>query len=233
MIFKHLEPATFVKRDNRFRVQVRVAGHTRAAHLPNSGRLEELLVPGRQVWVIPVDLARRPKRRTAYDMALVKYAGHLVSVDARLPGHLVAEALEKGQLAGFERYPDVRREVNLGQSRIDFRLQGAAEPAPCWIEVKSVTLVEDGTARFPDAPTARGRRHVQELIKAVKQGHQAAVVFVIQRGDAQRFTPHDQADPAFGQVLRQAAQRGVSVHAWRCQVSLEAIQLSEQVPVNL
>ena len=233
MKFTSLEPATFIQRDNRFRVQVRVAGRTQAAHLPNSGRLEELLVPGRQVWVVPIDLARRPKRRTAYDLALVEYAGRLVSVDARLPSHLVAEALQKGQLAEFERYTDVRREVNLGQSRIDFQLYAEDDPAPCWIEVKSVTLVKSGTARFPDAPTARGRRHVRELIEAVKQGHQAAVAFVIQRDDAQRFTPHDQADPAFGQVLRQAAQSGVRVHAWRCQVSRASIQLLDQVPVDL
>ncbi len=111
-----------MQRDNRFRVRVLVTGCVEAAHLPNSGRLGELLVPGRTVWLAPADLRRNPQRRTAFDLALVEFAGRLVSVDARVPGQLVAKALRHGQLSGFEDYTTVEREVRLGESRIDFRL---------------------------------------------------------------------------------------------------------------
>jgi sugar fermentation stimulation protein A len=231
--FNPLVSGIFVHRDNRFRVRVNVAGHVEPVHLPNSGRLGELLVPGHEVWLTPADLDRNPQRRTAYDLALVEFAGRLVSVDARIPGRLVAEGLHHGQLTGFEEYATVRREVRLGDSRLDFCLEaGSAEPR-CWIEVKSVTLVENGIARFPDAPTLRGQRHMRELIGAVKSGDRAAALFIIQRDDAQCFAPYDEADPGFGQILRQAAEAGVEVHAWRCCVNREAIQLLDAIPVML
>jgi sugar fermentation stimulation protein A len=230
--FGSLVPATFVRRDNRFRVRVRTEGGIEAAHLPNSGRLSELLVPGRRVWLAPAKVGRRRYRRTSYDLSLVEFEDRLVSVDARLPGHLVAEALRLDQLAGFKGYSSVRQEASLGRSRLDFRLDSDAE-RPCWLEVKSVTLVEGSTARFPDAPTRRGQRQVRALIRAVEQGDRAAAIFVVQRDDAAQFTPHDEADPAFGRVLRQAAQSGVEVHAFRCRVNRKAIRLVAVVPVVL
>lgn len=233
MKFNPLVPGIFVNRDNRFRVQVKVGDHVESVHLPNSGRLGELLVPGHKVWLAPADLDRNPQRRTAYDLALVQFAGRPVSVDARLPGKLVAEALHHGRLTGFEGYATVHREVPLGESRLDFRLDAGSAQPPCWIEVKSVTLVQNGIARFPDAPTLRGQRHLRELIGAVKSGDRAAVLFVIQRDDAQCFAPYDEADPGFGQVLRQAAEAGVEVRAWRCRVNRKAIQLLDTIPVML
>jgi sugar fermentation stimulation protein A len=231
--FGPLVPGVFKRRDNRFRVQVQVADHLDAAHLPNSGRLGELLVPGRRVWLAPADLRRKPHRRTAYDLALVEYQGRLVSVDARLPGRLIAEALRRGQLAGFDGYSAVHSEVRFGDSRLDFRLDAGAQGSNCWIEVKSVTLVEEGIARFPDAPTLRGQRHLRELMHAVQQGERAAAMFVVQRDDAHAFAPHDQADPVFGQTLRQAARAGVEVYAWRCRVTLEGTALMDTIPLIL
>ncbi len=223
----------FVQRDNRFRVQVRVQANVESAHLANSGRLGELLIPGRRVWLAPADLQRSPKRRTAFDLALVEFEGRLVSVDSRLPGRLVGQALRQGRLAGFEDYKTVRSEVRRGASRLDFYLEGGPGQAPCWVEVKSVTLVQDGTARFPDAPTQRGRRHVDELTLTVEQGQRAAVVFVVQREDAERLAPHDEHDPAFGRALRKAARAGVKVCAWRCRVGLDKVQLADAIPVQL
>ncbi len=231
--FGPLVPATFVRRDNRFRVQVRLDGRSVAAHLPNSGRLTELLVTGRRVWLAPADARRRERRRTAYDLMLVALADRLVSVDARLPTHLLDRAIRHGQVPPFKGYPIVRREVRRGHSRLDLRLEGGAGLPPCWIEAKSVTLVEEGVARFPDAPTLRGQRHLEELIEIVRAGERAAVVFVVQRDDADRFAPHDEADPAFGAALRRAAQAGVEVHAFRCHVSREAIHLTAAIPVLL
>jgi sugar fermentation stimulation protein A len=218
----------FVRRDNRFRVTVEVEGEPAAAHLPNSGRLTELLTPGRACWLASFD---DPRRKTRFDLVLVAYAGVLVSVDARLPNTLFAEALAAGRLEPFRGTARFEREVQLGGSRLDFWLQGPA--GACWVEVKSVTLVEDGVARFPDAPTARGVRHLAELTAAVRRGEQAAVVFVIQRPDARCFTPHDRADAAFGAALREAQSAGVGVYAWACEVSPRSVIMGSQVSVEL
>jgi len=211
-----LEPAVFVSRDNRFRVTVEVDGRRAEAHLPNSGRLTELLIPGRQVWLRP---ASAVARRTAYDLLLVEHDGSLVSVDSRLPNRLLREALMAGRL---------RR----GNSRLDFVLETTDGP-PMWIEAKSVTLVEEGLALFPDAPTARGRRHLIELQDAISAGDRAAVVFVVQRADACAFSPHPTAHPDFRAALQEACRHGVSVHAVACQVGLRSIDVSHPLAVRL
>lgn len=222
----------FVRRDNRFRATVVVDGAEVWTHVPNSGRLEELFVPGRSLWLAP---AAAPQRKTGYDLKLVAYpvpgrGEVLVSVDARLPNPLFAEALAGGRLDGFS-YSSFVREVRLGASRIDFRLEGAG--GACWVETKSVTLVEEEVALFPDAPTGRGRRHLRELEAAVAAGEGAAVVFVVQRPDAESFAPHPTADPAFAQTLRDGAAAGVRVRAYACDVSLKAIAISHEIPVSL
>ncbi|UCG26389.1 MAG: DNA/RNA nuclease SfsA [Chloroflexota bacterium] len=222
-----LVQGSFVKRDNRFRATVTVAGRQAWAHVPNSGRLGELLTPGRPVWLAP---AGDPERKTAYDLKLVEFAGVLVSVDARLPNPLLAEALAGERLQAFD-YPEIRREVALGASRLDFRLSGP--DGACWVETKSVTLVTDGLAQFPDAPTERGRKHLSELMKARASGDRAAVVFVVQRADAVKFTPYSQADPLFAAALQDAAAAGVEIYAFTCRVSLESIFLAAEIPVTL
>jgi sugar fermentation stimulation protein A len=223
-----LVPARFVRRDNRFRVTVELAGEPVAAHLPNSGRLPELLTPDRPCWLVEFD---DPRRKTRFDLKLMAYAGTLVSLDARLPNPLFAEAVAARRLGPFCEFERFDREVRLGDSRLDFRLEGSG--GVCWVETKSVTLVEDGIARFPDAPTERGTRHVRELIAAVGRGERAAVVFVIQRADAVCFTPYAQADVAFSVALRDAARAGVGVYAWTCEVDLDRMAISAQVPVEL
>jgi len=224
MDFPKMVSGRFVRRDNRFRATVNVNEKEVWAHVPNSGRLGELFTPGRTVWLSP---AGSFHRKTAFDLKLVQYGAVLVSVDARLPNPLIAEALVAGRLADFH-FPLIEREVRCGASRLDFRLSGPG--TVCWLETKSVTLVEEGIARFPDAPTSRGRRHLMELIAARESGERAAVVFVIQRPDARRFVPHKTADPAFEAVLRQAAEAGVEIRAFNCYVSLDAITLSDEIP---
>ncbi|MEA3377979.1 MAG: DNA/RNA nuclease SfsA [Chloroflexota bacterium] len=218
----------FEQRVNRFRVTVTVDGHSVDAHLPNSGRLRELLTPGRPCWLDPRSSAGR---KTDYDLKLVEYGDVLVSVDARLPNPLFAEALDQGRLAPFQAYQRFEREASLSKSRIDFRLMKPG--GILWVETKSVTLVEEGMALFPDAPTARGTRHVEELTRVVSEGARAAIVFIVQRPDARRFTPHDGADPLFGRALRRAAEAGVAVHAWGCEVSEQAITVADQITVDL
>lgn len=227
MDFPPLVAGRFVQRDNRFRATVTVAGRETWAHVPNSGRLQELFTPGRPIWLSP---AGDPARKTAYDLRLVDFAGTLVSVDARLPNQLVAESLAVGTLPALD-YPDIKREANYGDSRLDFRLSGPQ--GICWLETKSVTLVTDGLAQFPDAPTERGRKHLKELIKIRSMGHRALVIFVIQRPDAVQFTPHRQADPLFASTLEQAAAAGVEIQAFTCHVSLQNIIIAAEIPITL
>lgn len=216
----------FLARENRFRVRVEVEGQAVPAHLPNSGRLSELLTPGRPCWLVP---RSEPHRRTPLDLLLMEYAGVLVSVDARLPGPLFAEAVAERRLPEFSGFVRLEREVPCGESRLDFRLDGP--DGPLWVETKSVTLVEDGVALFPDAPTLRGQRHLRQLIRQVERGERAAVVFVIQRPDAEAFMPHARADPTFAAALAEAARAGVEVHAFRCAVLLDEIRIASSVPV--
>ncbi len=236
----------FLHRLNRFAAMVSVDGRETMVHVANSGRMRELLRAGSWCGLAPAD---RPGRKTAYDLALegVSEQGAegdpgagdrgedhglvLVSADARLPPALVTEAILEGRLEAFAGYTGVRREVTYGDSRLDVVLDGAG--GRCFIEVKSVTLVEGGVALFPDAPTERGRRHVQTLARAVEAGHRGAAVFVIQRGDAVAFTPHDQADPAFGAALRDAVSRGVEAHAYTCSVTRSEVRIIAPAPVRL
>lgn len=210
----------FVRRDNRFRVVVEIGGRLVAAHLPNSGRLAELLQPGRPCFLVP---RPSPKRRTPFDLLLVSLGGVLVSVDARLPARLLAEAIVEERLPPFAGATSVQPEVRVGHGRLDLRLEG--QWGTCWVEAKSVTLVEDGVALFPDAPTARGRRHLEELASLARRGDRAAMVFVVQRPDAEAFAPNARADPRFARVLSEAVSHGVEVYAYRCLVTREALSV--------
>ncbi len=218
----------FLRRLNRFAVEAQVGRRRVQAHLPNSGRLHELLVPGYPIWMAERD----GRRRTRYEVQIVGLPdGTLVSADARVPNRLFREAWEQGALPPFRSYSALEAEIPLGEGRLDFRLSGPGGTA--YVEVKSVTLVEAGIGLFPDAPTERGRRHVAALMTARANGAQAFVLFVVQRPDAWAFRPNDRADPAFGRILRAAAAQGVQVMAYRCEVSLEEIRMAEPIPVML
>ncbi len=219
----------FVARDNRFRVTVELGGRKVRAHLPNSGRLLELLVPGRRAILVERPAAGR---KTSYDLSMVEYDGRWVSVDARLPNDLVEEALRAGRLDVLAGYTALRREVTYGHSRFDFLLESPQRP-PCLVEVKSITLVLDGLGCFPDAVTERGRRHLNELARASKEGYRAAVLFCVQRDDAKGMRPHDESDPAFGQALRDAVAQGVEVYAFACRVEPGEVAITQRLPVYL
>jgi sugar fermentation stimulation protein A len=224
-----LVEATFLMRDNRFRTTVALNNGSRVScYLPNSGRLRELLEPGRRVLLRPVTSS---SRTTGFDLVLVDVGGTLVSTDARLPNTLVAEALRADRLAPFTDYDHVLQEVRYHESRLDFVL--LRENQRCFIEVKSVTLVEEGLALFPDSPTTRGHRHVQELRRAVSEGDRAAVIFVVQREDAQAFTTNDKSDPQFAQALVGAIKEGVEVYAYGCRVSRNQVRLDRPLEIRI
>ena len=221
----NLREAVFLQRLNRFAVLVQVGDRAVEAHLPNSGRLRELLQPGNRVLLAP----RAGARKTRFDMLLVEVGGALVSCDARLPPAILDEGIQKGHALPFAGYGTPRAEVTYGDSRLDLLLTGSR--GSCFIETKSVTLVEEGVARFPDAPTERGRRHLATLAQAVRVGSRAGVVFIVQREDATAFAPHEDADPLFAGALRQAVAVGVEAYAYRCRVDLQGIELAEEIPV--
>ena len=223
-----LVEARFLTRLNRFAALVEMEGREVMVHIANSGRMGELLVPGRRLLLTP---AAGEHRKTRFDLSLVDLGTTLVSADSRLPNGLVAEALAEGQLPQFIEYPELRREVRYGDSRLDLLLDGPG--GRCYGEVKSVTLVVDGIGLFPDAPTVRGVKHLKELSRAVAEGYRAAVVFVVQRADAVAMSPNDAADPAFGAALHAAQAAGVEVYAYNCAVSPSEIRLASPLPITL
>ncbi|GAB6876135.1 DNA/RNA nuclease SfsA [Thermaerobacter litoralis] len=299
-----LTPVIVVRRLNRFAVEAAVAaagpdgraglqasgrasgtppavapGTVLRLHLPNSGRMAELLQPGTPglAWIppgatgAPADppgaspgpagaagegrdpappgaspgaagsrrqgspVSRPPHpapRRTAGDLLLVRDQERWVSVDARMPNRLFAAALDRRALPPFAAYRRWRAEVAWGAGRLDFCLDQADPPAPpCLVETKSCNLVEGATALFPDAPTARGARHLEELAAAVRQGYRAAVVWFVQRDDAAGLAPHRRADPAFAAALSRARAAGVEAYAYRCRVTPAAITVLDSIPV--
>lgn len=199
-------------------------------HMADPGRLRELLLPGRRVWIRP---AASPTRRTAWSAVLVETPDGrgLVSLDTTLPNRLIHRALAAGALEELAGWRLERREFPLGGSRIDFLLARGSERLA--LEVKSVTLVEDGVALFPDAVTARGARHVRELTEvSSRPGWESAILFVLQRSDAERIEAARRIDPAFADALAEARAAGVRVLGRRCRVTLDRLELGDPVPAG-
>jgi sugar fermentation stimulation protein A len=219
----------FCRRLNRFAAVVTVGRRNERVHVPNPGRMQELLTPGRPA------LLRRSAgaaRRTRYDLIQVRAAGRWIGVDTRTPNALVRWYLAGGRLPFLPgRLEGWRSEIPFGRSRLDFQVHAAG--ATWLLEIKSVNLVEDGVALFPDAPTRRGARHVAELAEARRHGHRAAVCFIVQRSDATKIRPYESADPEFAAALRRAARAGVRVTGYTCRLGPKRIALYRQVPVVL
>lgn len=219
--------ATFISRPNRFIAWFRAGDADLKAHVPNTGRLRELLVPGAQVLL---SRHNEPHRKTAFELRLVRSGEAWVSIDSQLPNRIVEEGLRLGIIDDFGAVKAWRREVPHGKSRFDFSLETDRQ----WlIEVKGVTLLESGWCFFPDAPTERGGRHVSELTALAETGMATAVIFLIQHPEAQGFTPNGRTDPAFARAVSDAARAGVRLIAWKCHVTPEAVTLWERVPIRL
>jgi sugar fermentation stimulation protein A len=228
MKFGKLIEGSFEKRINRFLALVRVDKGLCYAHVANSGRLRGLfLEPGCRIWLREVI---QEKRKTKFDVVLVEKDGVLVSIDARIPNQLIYEALLTNQITD-QKYAEIRREVKLGKSRIDFCLMNLDDII--WIETKSVTHVAEGIALFPDAPTERGKKHLIELSKCILRGNQAAVFFLVQRIDAHRFTPNFEVDPDFSRTLTEVSKLGVEVRSFTCQVGLDGITIADEIDCTL
>lgn len=247
MRYQEIAEGIFIARPNRFLAWVDIAGEETLCHVKNTGRCKELLVPGARVILEHYD---RPGRKTAYSLIGVYKGDVLFNVDSQAPNQVVWEWASGRQAEGvFGELLSVRREVTYGQSRFDLYLEGAEGSATrslsggkegetaakrrIFMEVKGVTLEEDGIARFPDAPTERGLKHVRELTQCVANGYEACLLFVIQMKGISRIEPNWKTHPAFGEALIEAERAGVRMLAYDCIVTPDSLELDAPVRVCL
>ena len=225
----------FKARPNRFIAEVEVDENLEIAHVPNTGRCKELLVDGAVVWLKPSD---NPNRKTKYSLHFVENKGELVSLFSQQANTIVYDAIVDGKIKELYGYDYHQREKTVGNSRIDIYLAKREDDCcgmtfledSCYIEVKGVTLIVDGEARFPDAPTERGAKHLKELIKLKKEGNRCVVFFLIQHPIGKFFRPNWENDPVFSQTLNEAYEEGVEILVYRCDNKLDGIEL---VPESL
>ena len=225
MTYENIRPGIFRDRPNRFIAHVEIDGQPETVHVKNTGRCRELLVPGAEVFCQHFDSTAR---KTQYDLICVRKGPYLINMDSQAPNSAVKEWLLSGGLGPIT---DLRPETVHGDSRFDFSFQ--QDGKPCFLEVKGVTLEEQGICAFPDAPTQRGAKHLRGLQKAAQEGFGAYVLFVIQMKPVRFLHPNDITDPDFGSALRQAAAAGVRVLAVDCFVSPAEMRIADFVEVRL
>ena len=215
----------FKSRPNRFIAHIEIDGKEEICHVKNTGRCRELLPIGAKVWCLD---AQSDTRKTRYDLIAVQKGDLLINMDSQAPNKAVESWLKRGGLGEIN---DLKPESTFGASRFDFSF--TKDGKPCFLEVKGVTLEEDGICAFPDAPTERGAKHLRELMELSKQDYGAYVLFVVQFSPAKYLHPNDATDPKFGQALRQAAENGVQVLAMDCAVTPESMVLQNPVEVRI
>ena len=238
-----LVKAIFRKRANRFIVEAELNGEIVKAHLPNTGRCKELLVDGATVYLKPSD---NPNRKTKYSLYLVENNGALVAMFSQQANKIVFDAIKNNKIEELSGYSILESEKTIGNSRIDIYLanQGSNEGSDSadsakiidetYVEVKSVTLIKDGVAQFPDAPTERGRKHLEELISLKKEGIRAVVFFLIEHPNGNSFRPNWENDPKFSNTLKKAYSEGVEILVYKTVNTLESIELvSESLDFDL
>lgn len=226
MIYENTERAVFLERPNRFIARVDLKGRTETVHVKNTGRCKELLVPGRE---IILEKSANPARKTKYDLICVNKAGRWINMDSQIPNKAAEEWILGGGL--FPEEITLKREKVYGNSRFDLYVE--SERRRAFIEVKGVTLEEDNVARFPDAPTERGVKHIEELIRCMEDGYEAYLLFVIQMKGILRFEPNWNTHPLFGETLQKAEKAGVKLLAYDCLVKENFMEICEPVPIEL
>lgn len=225
MRYDDMTPGIFLARPNRFIAHVDIGGEIQVVHVKNTGRCRELLVPGCRVWC---QESRNPARKTKFDLIAVEKGNRLVNMDSQAPNAAAKEWLLSGGLGKLE---NLRAETVRGDSRFDFSF--TKDGKQCFLEVKGVTLEENGVCAFPDAPTQRGAKHLRGLTALAQEGIGAYVLFVIQMADVACLHPNDATDPDFGQALREADRAGVQVLAMDCAVTPESMTIGKPVRVQL
>jgi len=240
MLYGKIKEAVFISRPNRFLAEVLVDGTLQSVHVKNTGRCRELLYEGVKVYL--EDHGDTVVRKTRYSLITVEKADEIsgrgmryVNIDSQVPNRIVAEALADGRISlpGFNgELSRIKPETTFGDSRFDFYVEDD-KGKKGFIEVKGVTLEEGGIARFPDAPTERGIKHVKELERAIASGYSAFLIFVIQMKGIFLFEPNDRTHPAFGDALRQAELQGLTILAYDCEVAKDRIEIRDPVKIKL
>lgn len=231
LMWPPLVRGTLLKRYKRFLADVTLEdGSTVTAHCPNTGRMTDCCEPGRPVYLSVHD---NPKRKYRHTWELIQMPDSLVGVNTLMPNRLVKHAVQTGQVAELGGYAKVNSEVKMGaHSRVDLMLRDDKR-GTCHVEIKNCTMVKDRIARFPDAVTTRGLKHLHELTAQLSECNRSVMFYFIQRMDAAAFRPADEVDPAYGKALRQAVARGVEILAYDVHVDLQEIRLNRRLPIRL
>lgn len=229
--YKNIVEGKFVDRPNRFIAHVEVNGTVETVHVKNTGRCKELLIQGVTVYL---EKSNNPERKTLYDLVAVKKGERLINMDSQIPNAAAFEWVNAGGLGFIPIFS--KREVKYGNSRFDIYAEYEDEDKnlhKAFIEVKGVTLENDGVVKFPDAPTIRGLKHIFELSQCIKMEYEGYIIFVIQMSDVKYFTPNYITHEDFGNALKLVLQEGVHIVAVSCDVTIDGIEVSKKVPVKL
>ena len=227
MDYAQVIQASFVRRINRFVAEADIDGHPVAVHVKNTGRCKELLVPGVTVFL---EVSSNEARRYKYSLIAVEKNGLLVNIDSQAPNIVVYEAIMEGKIKELGNVHTLKREVSFGNSRFDLYFEGDGRRG--FVEIKGVTLEHHGIAMFPDAPTARGRKHVLELMEALEAGYEGVILFLVQMKGCRYVTPHKEMDPLFAAAMQEAAAAGVQVMAYDARVTRTSIQIGKPLAVQ-
>ena len=225
MRYPNMIPGVFLARPNRFIAHVQIQGQEEIVHVKNTGRCRELLPAGAEVWCQQSD---NPNRKTKFDLITVRKGHRLINMDSQAPNIAAGEWLRQG---GLGEIADLKAEYRHGDSRYDFSF--IKDGKRCFLEVKGVTLENEGVCAFPDAPTERGAKHLRGLTRAAREGYGAYVLFVIQMADVKYLHPNDATDPNFGAALREAAAHGVQILAMDCAITEDTMEIRLPVLVKL
>lgn len=224
MNYNNIVKGEFVDRPNRFIANVLIDGKKEVCHVKNTGRCKELLIKGSTVYLQKTD---NPNRKTQYDLIAVQKGDRLINMDSQIVNYVAIEYLPQI----FDDISFVKPEYKYGSSRFDIYIETKSDKIV--IEVKGVTLENDGVVRFPDAPTQRGVKHLKELQKAVTEGYKAYVMFVVQMGNVKYFKPNVNTHPEFADVLKDANNNGVEILAYECTVTPDSIKIKNKIPVKI
>lgn len=226
MQYSEVVKGEFIKRLNRFVALCRIDGVETYCHVKNTGRCGEILVEGAECYLEP---GSNPDRKYKYSLVAIKKGDRLINIDSQAPNRAVAQFLKEGRL--FQNIEKICAEKAYGNSRFDFYFEHSGKKA--FLEVKGVTLEADGAVFFPDAPTERGTKHLNELCRCADEGFEAYVFLVVQMKNVRYFSPNDKTDPKFGSALRRAAACGVKIICYDCIVTDKQMNIDSEVPVIL
>lgn len=228
MIYNDIIEGVFLERPNRFIARVLIDGKEEMVHVKNTGRCREILKKGTKIYL---EKSKNPSRKTKYSLISAYKDNMLINIDSQVPNNVVYEAIKMNKVAELLNIDYLKKEVQYNNSRFDLYYEKG--PIKGYIEVKGVTLEDNGTTMFPDAPTTRGTKHINELIETVKEGYKSYIFFLIQINNVKSFKPNQQTDPNFAEALQSAHKLGVNILCYDSQLTKNEIVIGNKVPIEL